>query len=165
MRRALAAVLASHGDQEMQESNDEGLKLQPYESAICFATHDTINFTNEDLLLGLEPHNRHLFVSGYVKEHNVNRILVNCGSAINIMLKSTMTTIAIKVDQLSLSRLLIQGFNQGGQRVMSMIGVEITIGELKSSMIFHVIDAITSYSLFLGRPWIHGNGVVPSTNA
>ncbi|KAM1242915.1 hypothetical protein ACFX2G_035222 [Malus domestica] len=38
-----------------------------------------------------------------------------------------------------------------------------TIGELKSSTIFHVIDARTSYSLLLGRPWIHGNGVIPST--
>ncbi|KAM1256507.1 hypothetical protein ACFX2G_031209 [Malus domestica] len=38
-----------------------------------------------------------------------------------------------------------------------------TIGELKSSTIFHVIDAKTSYGLLLGRPWIHANGVVPST--
>ncbi|KAM2246587.1 hypothetical protein ACFXTI_007391 [Malus domestica] len=38
-----------------------------------------------------------------------------------------------------------------------------TIGELKSSTIFHVIDARTSYGLLLGRPWIHANRVVPST--
>ncbi|KAM1528731.1 hypothetical protein ACFX1Z_018035 [Malus domestica] len=38
-----------------------------------------------------------------------------------------------------------------------------TIGELKSSTIFHVIDARTSYGLLLGRPWIHANGVVLST--
>ena len=46
---------------------------------------------------------------------------------------------------------------------MGMIRVEMTIGELKSSTIFHVIDARTSYSMLLGRPWIHGNGVVSST--
>ncbi|KAM2564752.1 hypothetical protein TB2_013012 [Malus domestica] len=90
-------------------------------------------------------------------------MFVDGGSAINIMPKSTMTTIGINVDELSLSRLLIQGFNQGGQRAMGMIRVEMTIGELKSSTIFHVIDARTSYSLLLGRPWIHVNGVVPST--
>ncbi|KAM1690340.1 hypothetical protein ACFXTN_029253 [Malus domestica] len=37
------------------------------------------------------------------------------------------------------------------------------IGELKSSTIFHVIDARTSYGLLLGRPWIYTNGVVPYT--
>ncbi|KAM1569398.1 hypothetical protein ACFX10_034519 [Malus domestica] len=90
-------------------------------------------------------------------------MLMDDGSAINIMPKSTMTIIGIKVDELSLSCLLIQGFNQGGQRAMGMIRVKMTIGEFKSSTIFHVIDARTSYSLLLGRPWIHGNGVVPST--
>ncbi|KAM1087970.1 hypothetical protein ACFX2B_013306 [Malus domestica] len=160
IRRALAAVLASLDNHEVQESKNEGLKLRPHECATCYAIEDAIHFTDEDLLLGSKPHNRPLFVSGYVREHKVNRMLVDGGSAINIMPKSTMITIGIKVDELSLSRLLIQGFNQGGQRAMGMIGVEMTIGENKSSTIFHMIDARTSYGLLLGRPWIHANGVV-----
>ncbi|KAM1325671.1 hypothetical protein ACFX2H_046348 [Malus domestica] len=163
MRIALAAVLESPNDHEVQESKNKGFKLRPHEYATCCAIEDTIHFTDEDLLLGSKPHNRHLFVSGYVREHKVNRMLVDGGLAINIMPKSTMTTIGIKADELSLSYLLIQGFNQGGQKVMGMIRVEMTIGELKSSMIFHVIDARTSYGLLLGRPWIHANGIVPST--
>ncbi|KAM2760616.1 hypothetical protein COP1_025171 [Malus domestica] len=152
IRRALAAVLTSPNDHEVKESKNEGLRLRPHKCATCCAAEDTIHFTDEDLLLGSKPHNRPLFVSGYVKEHKVNRMLVDGGSAINIMPKSTMTTIDIKVDELSLSRLLIQGFNEGGQRAMGMIRVEMTIGELKSSTIFHVIDARTSYGLLLGRP-------------
>ncbi|KAM1084838.1 hypothetical protein TB2_022687 [Malus domestica] len=163
MRSALIAVLESPNDHEAQASKDECLMLRPHECTTCCATYDAINFTDEDLLLGSKPHNRPLFVSGYVREHKVNRMLVDDGSAINIMPKSTMATIGIKVNELSLSRLLIQGFNQGGQRTMGMIRVEMTIGELKSSTIFHVIDARTSYDLLLGRPWIHANGVVPST--
>ncbi|KAM1773934.1 hypothetical protein ACFX12_043368 [Malus domestica] len=157
------AVLASFDDHEVQESKNESLKLRPHKCATCCTTDDAIHFTDEDLLLGSKPHNRPLFIFGYVREHKVSCMLVDGGSAINIMPKSTMTTIGIKVDELSLSRLLIQGFNQGGQRAMGMIRVEMTISELKSSTIFHVIDARTSYSLLLGRPWIHANGVVPST--
>ncbi|KAM1993267.1 hypothetical protein ACFX16_009626 [Malus domestica] len=164
MRRALAAVLASPNDHEVQESKNAGSKLWPYAGAACCAAQDAISFTNEDLLLGSKPHNRHLFVSGYVREYKVNRMLVDGGSAINIMPKSTMTTIDIKVDELSLTRVLIQGFNQGGQRAIGMIRVEMTIGELKTSTIFHVINVRTSYNLLLGRPWIYVNGVVPSTH-
>ncbi|KAM1535826.1 hypothetical protein ACFX1Z_014790 [Malus domestica] len=160
IRRALATVLASPDDHEVQESKNKGLRPRPHECAICCATDDTIHFADEDLLLGSKPHNRPLFVSGYVREHKVSFMLVDGGSSINIMPKSTMTAIGIKVDELSLSRLLIQGFNQGGQRAMGMIRVEMTIGELKSSVMFHVIDARTSYGLLLGRPWIHANGVV-----
>ncbi|KAM1139686.1 hypothetical protein PS2_039559 [Malus domestica] len=122
-----------------------------------------MTFTDEDLLPGSKPHNRHLFVSGYMKEHKINRMFVDGGSAINIMSKLTMTTIGIKVGELTRSRLLIQGFNQGGQGAMSMVYVDMTIDDLKSSMIFHVIDVRTSYSLLLGRPWIHENKVMPST--
>ncbi|KAM2032327.1 hypothetical protein ACFX1T_014355 [Malus domestica] len=96
----------------MQESKDEDLKLRPYEYAI--------NFTDKDLL-GSKLHNRFLFISGYVREHKVNRMIVDGGSAINIMPKSTMTTTGIKVDELSRSCFLIQGFNQGGQRAMGII--------------------------------------------
>ncbi|KAM2091178.1 hypothetical protein ACFX1T_029698 [Malus domestica] len=148
MRRALIAILAS---------------LDVHEYATYCASYDAINFTDNDLLLGSKPHNRHLFVSRYVREHKINRMLVNEGSTINIMPNSTMTTIGIKVDELSRSHLLIQGFNQGGQRVISMVSVEMTISELKSSTLFHVIDARTFYSLLLGRPWIHKNRVVSST--
>ncbi|KAM2725240.1 hypothetical protein EV1_027958 [Malus domestica] len=112
IRRALATVLASPSDHEVQESKNESLRPRPHECATCCATEDTIHFVDEDLLLGSKPHNRPLFVSGYVREHKVSRMLVDGGSAINIMPKSTMTAIGIKVDELSLSRLLIQGFNQ-----------------------------------------------------
>ena len=44
-----------------------------------------------------------------------------------------------------------------------MIRLDVTIDELKARPLFHVIDSKTSYNLLLGRPWIHGNGVVPST--
>ncbi|KAM2981862.1 hypothetical protein FF2_013130 [Malus domestica] len=114
MRRALIAVLASPDDHKVQERKDKGLELWPHEYATCCATHDVITFTDKDLLLGSKPHNRPLFISGYVKEHKVNRMLVDCGLAINIMPKSTMATIRIKVGELTRSRLLIQGSDQRG---------------------------------------------------
>ncbi|KAL0435059.1 UNVERIFIED_CONTAM: hypothetical protein Sradi_0213800 [Sesamum radiatum] len=39
----------------------------------------TITFTDEDLLLRSKPHNRPLFVAGYVREQKVNRILIDGG--------------------------------------------------------------------------------------
>uniref|UniRef100_A0A6N2KT51 Retrotransposon gag domain-containing protein n=1 Tax=Salix viminalis TaxID=40686 RepID=A0A6N2KT51_SALVM len=47
-----------------------------------------ISFNDEDLLLGL--HNRPLFIKGYVDEKIVNRILVDDGSAVNILPLKTM---------------------------------------------------------------------------
>ena len=79
------------------------------------------------------------------------------------MPKGTIRHLGIFVEELSKSRLIIQGFNQEGQRAIGMIRLDVTIDELKARLLFHVIDSKTSYNLLLGRPWIHGNGVVPST--
>ncbi|TYK28162.1 uncharacterized protein E5676_scaffold289G00760 [Cucumis melo var. makuwa] len=90
----------------------------------------SIDFSDEDLLLGSKLHNR-LYVSGYVREQRVNRILVDNGSAVNIMPKSTMRQLGILMEELSNSKLIIQGFNQGSQRVIGMIRLELIIGDLK----------------------------------
>ncbi|KAL4627192.1 hypothetical protein ACB092_05G150300 [Castanea dentata] len=122
-----------------------------------------LTFTDEDLLLGPKPHNRPLYVSGYAHEQKIDRILIDGGSDINILPKMTMRRLGLAMEELSHSRLVIQGFNQGGQRAIGMIHLELIIGELTSNGLFHVIDAKITYNMLLGRPWIHGNRIVPST--
>ncbi|KAA0062638.1 uncharacterized protein E6C27_scaffold79G001510 [Cucumis melo var. makuwa] len=86
----------------------------------------SIDFSDEDLLLGSKLHNRPLYISGYVREQRVNQILNNNGSIVNIMPKSTIRQLGILIDELS-------------------------------------NNSRTTYKLLLGRPWIHGNGVVTLT--
>ena len=43
--------------------------------------------------------------------------------------------------ELTQSCLMIHGFNQGGQRAIGMIHLELVIGELSSNTLFHVIIA------------------------
>ncbi|WMV59157.1 hypothetical protein MTR67_052542 [Solanum verrucosum] len=85
-----------------------------------------IAFTDDDLLLGSKLHNRPLFVVGSIREQHLNRILIDGGSAVNIMPKVVLKILGISIDELSK-------------------------------------NAKTSYNLLLGRPWVHENGVVPST--
>ncbi|XP_074270805.1 uncharacterized protein LOC141594703 [Silene latifolia] len=58
---------------------------------------------------------------------------------------------------------MIHGFNLNGERVVGMIRVNLTMGDLSSDTLFHVMDGKTSFKLLLGRPWKHENGVVAST--
>ncbi|KAK4390240.1 Transposon Tf2-12 polyprotein [Sesamum angolense] len=41
--------------------------------------------------------------------------------------------------------------------------MQLTMEDMVSSALFHVIDAKISYNMLLGRPWLHENAVVPST--
>ncbi|KAG9453411.1 hypothetical protein H6P81_006315 [Aristolochia fimbriata] len=122
-----------------------------------------ITFREEDAQLGTKNHNRPLFVSGYIRDHKINRILIDCGSTVNILPIRTMKNIGLSAGDLSPSSLLIQGFNQEGQRTVGMTNLKLHIGDMVADTPLQVIDSRTSYNLLLGRPWLHSNGVVPST--
>ena len=64
----------------------------------------------------------------------------------------TIRRLGLTMEELSHSRLIIKGFNQGGQRTIGMIHLELIIGELTSNVLFHVIDARTTYNMLLGSP-------------
>ncbi|KAA0048376.1 uncharacterized protein E6C27_scaffold264G00950 [Cucumis melo var. makuwa] len=127
----------------------------------CDSCCMSISFSDEDLLLGSKLHNRPLYVSGYVQEQKFNQILIDNGSAVNILPKSTMNQLGISVEELSNSKLVIQGFNQGAQWAIALFVWRSSY--LQASTIFHVIDSRTTYKMLLGRPWIHENGIVTST--
>ncbi|XP_022875800.1 uncharacterized protein LOC111394274 [Olea europaea var. sylvestris] len=122
-----------------------------------------ITFDDEYLQLGSRPYNRPLYVSGYIRGYKMNRIMIDCGSAMNIMPVKTVKKVGTNVGDLSRSKIMIQGFNQKGQRAIGMIRLKLQIGELISSALFHVIDAKTSYELLFRCVWLHETRVVPST--
>ncbi|KAH0707302.1 hypothetical protein KY290_010337 [Solanum tuberosum] len=128
-----------------------------------YACDTKITFTDNDLLFGETLHNRPLYMVGHVLEKKINRILIDERSGVNILPIHTLKELGITTGELSESRLLIQGFNQGGQRSIGSIKLEIHMEDLQSSTWMHVIDAKTSYNILLGRPWVHENRIVSSS--
>ncbi|KAK4392796.1 hypothetical protein Sango_2057400 [Sesamum angolense] len=95
-----------------QTINKDGL-LKKKDSSNAIECMSTIIFIDEALLLGSKPRNHPLFVAGYAREQKVNRILIDGGSAINILPLRTLKKFGIPMDELSNSRPMIQCFNQG----------------------------------------------------
>ncbi|KAK4397560.1 hypothetical protein Sango_1592600 [Sesamum angolense] len=137
---------AIHGD---NITSNEDTLFGKHDSSDADDCVSTITFTDEDLLLGSKPHNRHLFVAGYVCEQKVNRILNDGGSAVNILPLRILRELGIPIDELFNSRLMIQSFNQGGQRVVGIIRMQLIMEDMVSSALFHIIDAKTSYNMLL----------------
>ncbi|KAK4385678.1 hypothetical protein Sango_2691800 [Sesamum angolense] len=135
-----------HGDNII--SNEDTL-FEKEDSSDADDCMSAIIFTDEDLLLGSKPHNHPLFVAGYIREQKVNRILIDGGSAVNILPLQILKELGIPIDELSNSRLMIQGFNQGGQKALDIIRMKLTMEDMVSSVLFHIIDAKTSYNMLL----------------
>ena len=124
--------------EEIKVTKEEGSETHALEEAVALCAHcrDKMMFADEDFLLGSKPHNQLLFVSGYTRGERVSRILIDDGSAVNIMPKGMMRRLGISMEELSKSRLVIQGFNQEGQRAIGMIRLDVTIDELKARPLF-----------------------------
>jgi len=101
-------VTCYHVDEEktpikpvMKEGYDDSSNLS---HGVCTTE---ISFNDEDLLLGSKLHNRSLFIKGYVDQKMVNCILVDDGSAVNILPLKTMKELGIPMDELFPSHLMI----------------------------------------------------------
>ena len=74
----------------------------------------------------------------------VRRIPMDNGLTVNIMPMSIMNDLGISIEELSKSRMIIKSFNLGGHRKMCMVLLDLTIGDLTTSSIFHMIDSMSS---------------------
>ncbi|KAJ8615256.1 hypothetical protein MRB53_034628 [Persea americana] len=151
-------------DEFLNEVHQTEIELESaFSPNICAACLATISFMDEDILLGTKAHNRPLFVKGILAKVKMNRIMLDCGSTVNLIPLKKLLSLGKTVYDLESSNLVITGFNQSSQQALGTIMLKLTVGDLTTKGVFHVIDALTSYNVLLGRPWLHENGIIPST--
>ena len=75
----------------------------------------------------------------------VNRILVDPGSSVNLMILKTIHALILKMYYLSAKKIVVRGFNLHSQKPLRSITVLIEIGKLTSEVKFHIINTDVSY--------------------
>jgi hypothetical protein len=122
-----------------------------------------IIFAEDDKVLECDDHNRPLYIQGNIASAHLRRILIDPGSAVNILPVHSLTRARYTVDDLDSTEVVICGFNNQGTSALGSITIKIQMSSFSFKARFFVIDSNTSYSALLGRPWIHKYHVVPST--
>jgi hypothetical protein len=122
-----------------------------------------ITFTEDDKVLECDDHNRPLYIEGNIASAHLQRILIDPGSAVNILPVCSLARAGYTIDDLDPTEVVICGFNNQGASALGSIRVKIQMSSFSFKARFFVIDSNTSYSALLGRPWIHKYHVVPST--
>jgi len=96
-------------------------------------------------------------------DHVVAKVLIDNGSSLNVMPKTTLEKLPFSASRLKPSSMVVQAFDGTRREVMGEIDIPIQIGPHTYNVVFQVMDINPTYSYLLGRPWIHALGVVPST--
>lgn len=82
----------------------------------------------------------------------INRILVDLGSALSIMPRRVMHHMGIPTSRFTFTNTMINDFNANGVCPWKKIMLKCQIEDLRSEVTYYIIDASISFNLLLGRP-------------
>ena len=82
---------------------------------------------------------------------------------VNLMPYTTFRKLGKGSEDLMETDMMLKDFGGNMSKTQGAISVELTIGRKTLLTTFFIIDGKGSYSLLLGRDWIHANCCIPST--
>ncbi|KAL5138474.1 hypothetical protein HKD37_10G028641 [Glycine soja] len=126
-------------------------------------TNNYLAFAEEEIPAEGRGHNRALHMSVKWLDHVVAKVLIDNGSSLNVMPKSTLEKFPFNASHLRPSSMVVCAFDGSRREVRGEIDLPVQIGPHTCQVTFQVMDINPAYSCFLGCPWIHSVRVVPST--
>ncbi|XP_052726214.1 uncharacterized protein LOC108332575 [Vigna angularis] len=143
---------------------EQGISLNKFEGIVGnIIANNYLTFTIEEIPTEGRGHNKALHVSVKCLDHVIARVLVDNGSSLNVMPKSTLEKLPCDGMHMKPSSMIVRAFDGSKRVVMGEVELSVQVGPYVFQVTFQVMDILPAYSCLLGRPWIHSAGVMPST--
>ena len=122
-----------------------------------------LSFSNVDKLGTIQPHDDALVVTLRIGGYDVKRVIVDQGSAAEIMYLDLFKGLGLKPEDLVTYSSPLVSFE--GKMVVpkGQIRLPVQIGSDVVEVDFIVVDVFSPYTAIMGRPWLHSLGAVSST--
>jgi len=111
----------------------------------------------------MKNHLKPLFNQVKVDEVNINKVLVDGGAVVNLMPLSLLKRIGKSDKELKPHNIILSNCEGKAGHSLDALQVNLNVGTVVRSTLFMVVPSKANFNLVLGRQWIHGIGVVPST--
>ena len=122
-----------------------------------------LSFSDADKQGIIQPHDDALVVTLRIGGYDVKRVMVDQGSAAEIMYPDLYKGLGLKLEDLTVYSSPLVSFE--GKMVVpkEQIRLPVQAGTDVVEMNFIVVDAFSPYTTIMGRPWLHFLGAVSST--
>ena len=122
-----------------------------------------LSFSDEDKLGTKQPHDDALVVTLRIGGYDVKRVMIDQGSATEIMYPNLYKGLGLKPENLTTYSSPLVSFE--GKMVVpkGQIRLPVQVGTDVVEVDFIVMDAFSPYTAIMGRPQLHTLGVVSST--
>ncbi|KAK8615420.1 hypothetical protein V6N13_017010 [Hibiscus sabdariffa] len=127
------------------------------------AVDNFIFFNDEEISEGGSRSYKALHISTRCKGHMLPKVLIDNGSAMNVLPLVTLNKLPIDDTHMKTYHNTVGAFDGTQRDVLGKIEVPLQVGPCTFDVDFVVMEIKPTYSCLLGRPWIHSAGAVPST--
>ena len=122
-----------------------------------------LGFSNEDKIGTTQPYDETLVVTLRIRGYDVKRVLVDQGSAVKIMYPDLYKGLNLKPEDLTTYNYPLVSFKGKTIIPRGQIRLPIQTDSKVVEVDFIVVDAYSSYTVIVARPWLHTLRVVSST--
>jgi hypothetical protein len=107
-------------------------------------------------------HLKALYLKCYNNGHPVNKMLVDTGATVNIMPYSVLRRLGNSVEDLIKTNVALSDFNGQASKAQGILNVDLIVGSKIVPTSFFIVNSKSTYTILLGRDWIHANCCIPS---
>ena len=126
-------------------------------------TQLTLGFSDEDKIRTIQPHDDALVVTLRIWGYEVRRVLVDQGSAVEIMYPDLYNGLNLKPEDLTAYESPLVSFEGKTVIPKGQIRLPIQIDSKIVEVNFIVVDSYSPYTTIVARPWLHALGAISST--
>ncbi|XP_050259920.1 uncharacterized protein LOC126704990 [Quercus robur] len=122
-----------------------------------------LGFSTDDKIGIIQPHDDTLVVTLRIGGYNVKKVLVDQGSAVEIMYPDLYKRLNLKPEDLTAYDSPLVSFEGKTVTPRGQIRLPIQTGSDVVEVNFIVVDAYSPYTTIVAKPWLHALEVVSST--
>ncbi|XP_073264245.1 uncharacterized protein [Populus alba] len=120
-------------------------------------------FTDDELDPEGAGHNKPLYITVKCKDCVIAKVLIDNGSSLNVLPRHVLDKMPIDASHMKPSTMTARAYDGSPRPIIGNIDVELVIGPWPFQLTLQVMDIHPSYSILLGRPWIHAARAVTSS--
>ena len=122
-----------------------------------------LGFSDDDKVRTIQPHDDALVVTLRIGGYDVKRVLVDQGSAMEVMYPDLYKGLKLRPEDLMTYNSPLVSFERKTVTPKGQIRLSIQTDSDIVEVDFIVVDAYSPYTAIVARPWLHALGAVSST--
>ena len=154
-RRRMLRTASVRAQVNTISNQGNALAAQPVDDPISFSP---INPTRVITL-----HYDALVLTICINDFDVNRVLIDPGSAADLLHFPAFKQMRVSIDHLHSPGRILSGFNGATTLSIGDITFSVKAGPVTQQILFSVVEDLGPYNAILGRAWLHAMKAVPST--